>query len=51
MGVPNIGVLDPASRRARSIRREGYFEALDGILSTGDDRLALPVPELFQVED
>jgi Uma2 family endonuclease len=51
MGVPNIWVLDPASRRGWSIAREGHFEALDGILRTGDGRVAMPVAALFQSED
>jgi Uma2 family endonuclease len=51
MGVPNIWVLDPASRREWSIAREGHFEALDGILRTGDGRVAMPVTALFQIED
>jgi Uma2 family endonuclease len=51
MGVPNIWVLDPASRRAWSIAREGHFEALDGILRTADGRVAMPVAALFSPED
>ena len=51
MGVPNIWVLDPASRRAWSIAREGHFETLDGILRTGDGRVAMAIAELFQPED
>jgi hypothetical protein len=51
MGVPNIWVLDPPSRRGWSIAREGHFEALDGILRTTDGRVVMPVSELFQSED
>jgi Uma2 family endonuclease len=51
MGVPNIWVLYPPSRRAWSIAREGHFEALDGILRTADDRVAMPIAELFPPED
>jgi len=50
MGVPNIWVLDPPSRRAWSIVREGHFEALDGILRTADGRVILKVADLFQPE-
>lgn len=50
MGVPNVWVLDPSSRRAWSIAREGHFEALDGILRTGDCRVLLPVADLFPSE-
>jgi hypothetical protein len=42
------GLLDPPSRRARAIVREGHFEALDGILRTSDGRVILKVPDLFQ---
>jgi Uma2 family endonuclease len=48
MGVPNIWVLDPPSRRAWSIARKGHFEALDGVLSTGDGRVTLVIADLFQ---
>jgi len=47
MGVPNIWVLDPTSRRYWSVTRQGYFEALDGILRTSDDRVVLTVSDLF----
>ena len=51
MGVPNIWVIDPASRRGWSIRREGHIEALDGILRTGDGSVVMPVADLFKPED
>ena len=51
MGVPNIWVLDPASRRGWSIAREGHFEALDGTLRTSDGRVNMPVADLFQPGD
>ena len=51
MGVPNIWVLDPASRRSWSIAREGHFEALDGVLRTSDSHVVLAVADLFQPED
>jgi Uma2 family endonuclease len=51
MGVPNIWVLDPPSRRAWSIAREGHLEALDGVLRTGDGRVNLLIADLFQPED
>jgi Uma2 family endonuclease len=51
MGVANVWVLDPASRRGWSITREGHFEALDGVLRTSDARLAMPLADLFQDED
>ncbi len=51
MGVPNIWVLDPVSRRAWSIAREGHFEALDGVLRTQDGRVSMALADLFQPED
>jgi Uma2 family endonuclease len=51
MGVPNIWVLDPVSRRAWSIVRAGHFEALDGVLRTTDGRVGMAIEDLFQSED
>jgi hypothetical protein len=48
MGVPNVWAIDPGTRRAWRITREGHLEALDGVLRTSDGRVALPVAELFQ---
>jgi Uma2 family endonuclease len=50
MGIPNIWVLDPASRRSWSIAREGHLEALDAILRTSDGRVNLAIVELFESE-
>jgi Uma2 family endonuclease len=47
MGVPNIWVLDPSSRRGWSVTRQGHFEALDGILRTSGERVILTVSDLF----
>jgi Uma2 family endonuclease len=51
MGVPNVWVLDPPSRRCWSIVREGHLEALDGILRTRDGRVVLPAAELFPADE
>lgn len=51
MGVANIWILDPASRRSWSVTRAGHFEALDGVLRTSDNKLALRVADLFQSPD
>lgn len=50
MGVPDIWVLDPVSRRGWRVTREGHFEALDGVLRTIDGAVALPIAELFTLE-
>ena len=47
MGVENVWVVDPISRRAWTIARQGHFEALDGVLRTNDARVALPLSDLF----
>jgi Uma2 family endonuclease len=47
MGVPNLWLLDPTSKRAWRITRDGHFEALDGILRTHDGQVILPILELF----
>ena len=51
MGVPNIWVLDPASRRGWRVSREGHLEALDGILRTGDGRVEMQIADLFASND
>ena len=47
MGAPNVWVLDPATRRGWRITREGHLEALDGVLRTSDDRVEMPIADLF----
>jgi Uma2 family endonuclease len=47
MGVPNLWLLDPTSKRAWRITHDGHFEALDGILRTHDGQVILPILELF----
>jgi Uma2 family endonuclease len=47
MGVPNLWLLDPTSKRAWRITHDGHFEALDGILRTHDGQVVLPISELF----
>ncbi len=47
MGVVNIWVLNPASRRGWWITREGHMEALDGALRTHDGVVAMPITDLF----
>jgi len=51
MGVPNIWVLDPASKRGWRITREGHLEALDGVLRTGDGRVEMRIADLFALND
>jgi Uma2 family endonuclease len=51
MGVLNIWVIDPASRRGWRITREGHLEARDGWLRTHDNYGSLPIAELFMTDD
>lgn len=47
MGVANIWVLDPATRRGWYIRREGHLESLDRVLRSEDGQVSLAISELF----
>jgi Uma2 family endonuclease len=47
LGVANIWVLDPGSRRGWRIVAEGHFEALDKVLRTSDSRVSLPIEDLY----
>lgn len=51
MGVANLWVIDPFTRRAWMITRAGNFEALDGILRSTDGRVILPIADLFQPDE
>ena len=51
MGVPNIWVIDPVSRRAWHIVPAGHLEALDGILRSADDEVAMPLAEVFALDE
>ena len=51
MGVPNVWVLDPGSRRGWAVTREGHFEALDGVLRTADGRVEMRILDLFTPGD
>jgi Uma2 family endonuclease len=47
MGVENVWVIDPATRRGWWITEEGHFEALDKVLRTRDGKVAMPIQDLF----
>jgi Uma2 family endonuclease len=51
LGIPNIWAIDPATRRAWTITREGYLEALDAILRSTDGRVILSIADLFQPDE
>jgi Uma2 family endonuclease len=48
MGVPNVWVLDPATKQAFSATPEtGLRECVDGLLKTANPSLELPLDEVF----
>ena len=47
MGVPNVWVIDPGTRRGYRYTSEGLLEAKDGVLRTSNPELALPLAALF----
>ena len=51
MNVPNIWVIDPASFRAWHITRAGHLETLDGILRATDGLVAMPLAEVFALDE
>jgi hypothetical protein len=46
-GVPNVWVLEPATRRAWTISPEGHRE-LTSILKAAGTPIAVPLDELFE---
>jgi Uma2 family endonuclease len=50
-GVPNIWVINPASRRAWIYTAAGSSEAKDGILRATDPEVVLPLAEVFEPPD
>lgn len=47
MGVENMWVLDPVSRRGWVVTEDGYFEARDGVLRTHNGAVAMPMADLY----
>ncbi len=47
MGVANIWVIDPGTRRGYRRTKEALIEATDGILRTSNPDLAVPLNALF----
>jgi len=47
MGVPNVWVIDPRTRRGYRYTAEGFPTAQDGILRTSDPELSVPLQALF----
>jgi len=47
MGVPNVWVIDPRTRRGYHYTPDGMHEAKDGILRTIGSNAAVPLRDLF----
>jgi len=47
MGVANIWVIEPLTRRGYAYTSNGFAEATDGILRTGDPALEVPLSAVF----
>lgn len=47
MGVPNIWVIDPQTRRGYRYTSEGFLEAKDGVLRASDSAITVPLTALF----
>ena len=47
MGVPNVWVIDPRTRRGYHYTSSGMREAKDGVLRTAGSNAAVPLSELF----
>ncbi len=47
MGVPNVWVIDPRTRRGYRYTPEGILEAKDGILRTSNPLISVPLAAVF----
>ena len=47
MGVPNVWVIDPRTRRAYHYTADGMREAKDGVLRTSNPNIEVPLAALF----
>jgi len=47
MGVPHVWVLDPATKQAYSVTKEGSHEITDGFLRTRNPAIEVPLSEIF----
>ena len=50
MGVPNVWVTDPGTRRGYRYTERGILETKDGILRASDPDIAVPLSALFDSE-
>ena len=50
-GVANVWVIDPGKRRGWNITRAGHLEALDGVLRSASGNVAMPIAEVFALDE
>jgi Uma2 family endonuclease len=50
MGVPNVWVIDPRTRRGYRYSSEGFLEAKDGTLRASNPDVSVPLTALFDSE-
>ncbi len=48
MGVPNIWVIDPHTRRGYVYNGDGFLEAKDGVLRAPNSEIAVPLVSIFE---
>ena len=48
MGVPNIWVIEPHTRRGYIYNSDGFLEAKDGVLRAANSEIAVPLSEIFE---
>ena len=48
MGVPNIWVIEPHTRRGYVNNADGLLEAKDGVLRVANSEIAVPLSNIFE---
>ena len=48
MGVPNIWVIEPHTRRSYVYNADGFLEAKDGVLRATNSEIAVPLASIFE---
>jgi Uma2 family endonuclease len=48
MGVPNVWVIEPHTRRGYVYNSDGFLEAKDGVLRAMNSEIAVPLAEIFE---
>ena len=48
MGVPNVWVVEPHTRRGYIYNTDGFFAAKDGVLRAADSEIAVPLASIFE---